>query len=198
MRGSLYVPYMRKKPFKEIIIGDGLELRRPVASRTHSAAMFDVLQRNDFFYPWRFSLRDCKSPDDCLRLIIARLAGIHAMTDDFYDIFVDNKYVGEVYARDINYKTGRIGNLGYFVDKDVAGCGIASRAVSALESELWTMGAREIILSCHFFDKNDRNWASEKVAAKCGYEFIGIRKRAIYDKFGDRWADENQFMKKSR
>ena len=184
------------RPFREIIDGDGLTLRRPAATREHAEEMFAVLAANDFFYPWRFSLRDCRSPDDCMRLIETRLAGIAAMTDDYYDIFVDGAYAGEIFARNIDYANNVVNNLGYFVDGKMQGRGVASRAVLTLESELWRMGVEKIFLFCHFFDENELNVASERVAAKCGYEFVGTEKKAIYDKWGDRWADEHLFVKK--
>lgn len=186
---------MRIKPFKEKIAADGLELRRPALTTEHAEEMFDVLKRNDFFYPWRFSLSNCKSPDDCMRLIETRLAGIAAMTDCYYDIFADGVYAGEIYARDIDYENGVVKNLGYFVDKKFQGRGVASRAVLALEAELWEMGANEIFLFCHFFDSNELNLASERVAAKCGYELFDTVKDAIYDPIGKRHADEHRFRK---
>jgi RimJ/RimL family protein N-acetyltransferase len=186
---------MQKRPFVEIIRGADMELRRPAATPEHANEMFRVLKANDFFYPWRFSLRDCKSPDDCMRLIEKRLAGIAAMTDDYYDIFVADAYVGEVYARDIDYETGTVNNLGYFVDGKMRGRGVASSAVLTLESELWKMGVQKIFLFCHFFDEKELNFASERVAKKCGYEFLCTKDRAIYDKWGDRWAGEHQFVK---
>ena len=186
---------MKKQPFKEIIIGDGLELRRPVLTKDHAEEMFDVLRRNDFFYPWRFSLRDCKCPDDCMRLIENRLAAIESMTDAYYDIFVKGAYVGELYAREIDYVLNEVNNLGYFVDGQKRGHGIAPKAILTLEPELWKMGVISIYLFCHFFDPAAPNTASEKVAKKCGYKFIKTKPHAIYDKWGDRWADEHMFRK---
>ncbi|MDR1826448.1 MAG: GNAT family N-acetyltransferase [Rickettsiales bacterium] len=185
---------MKKQRFAtaDIIKGpDGLELRKPSPTPEHAKEMFEVLKRNDFFYPYRFSLRDCKSPDDCLKLVNARIQS----GEIYYDIYVDGKYAGEISARDLDIETKTVNNLGYFVDKEMRGRGVATSAVLTLETELWKMGIRKIFLFCHYFDPKEINGASERVAGKCGYKFAGAKKKAIYDKWGDRWADEHLFVK---
>lgn len=184
---------MQIQPFKKLIIGPGIELRRPVLTEARAIEMFELLKRNDFFYPWRLSFRSYTSPADCMELIKKRLTDIEAMTDSFYDIFLDHKYVGEIYARDIDYKFNVVKNLGYFVDKDRQGNGVATTAVNTLATELFNNGVHRICLFTHFFDPKELNIASENVAKKCGFTFEGTSRDAIYDIIGNRYASEHMF-----
>jgi len=188
---------MIKQPFKELIPTATVELRRPNPTMEHAENMYELLRRNNFFYPRRLSLRNLKSPADCLEFINARLEKMNALTDVFYDIFKDGVYIGEIYARDIDHNMRVVKNLGYFIDEQYQGNGIASDAVNALTEELFKMGAHRICLFVHFFDAEERNIASEKVAEKCGFAFEGIARDAIYDPLADRYASERMFSKLS-
>ncbi|MDR1008988.1 MAG: GNAT family N-acetyltransferase [Rickettsiales bacterium] len=188
---------MQKKPFKTLIAGERIELRRPSPDAAHAAEMFDLLARNEFFYPWRLSLVDMKSAEDCARLVERRLVEFDAMQSAYYDIYFEGRYIGEVYARDIDYNSNQVRNFGYFIDKDFTRRGLASEAVMTLERELFSNGLHRISLFCHFFDPAALNVASEAVARKRGYTFEGTARDVLYDKVRDRYASEHMFSKLS-
>ena len=187
---------MNKIPFAREIAGEQVILSAPLATPDHAAEMFELLRCNGYFYPWRFSLSSCTSPEAAFALIEKRVAAIEAMADAYYDIYSDGRYVGEIYARDIEYDGGIVGNLGYFVDKDFQGRGVAGEAVGLLSDHLFDRGAHRINLFCHFFG-DLVNVASEAVAKKCGYRFEGTAREAIWDPIGKRYADEHRFAKLS-
>ncbi|MDR1219728.1 MAG: GNAT family N-acetyltransferase [Treponema sp.] len=188
---------MQKKPFKESLIGERVELRRPAATMEHAKEMFALLIRNEFFYPWRLSLVELKSAEECLALILRRLGEFDAMRSVYYDIYADGVYIGEVYARDIDYSSNAVKNFGYFMDSPFTRQGLATESVRILETELFTNGVHRICLFCHFFDPAVLNMASETVAKKRGYTFEGTSRDALYDKRNDRYASERMFSKLS-
>ncbi|MDR0556277.1 MAG: GNAT family N-acetyltransferase [Treponema sp.] len=188
---------MQKKPFKESLAGERIELRRPAATMEHAKEMFELLGRNEFFYPWRLSLVELESAEECLSLILRRLEEFDAMQSVYYDIYADGAYIGEVYARDIDYSSNAIKNFGYFMDKSFTRQGFATEAVRILEKELFMNGAHRICLFCHFFDPTVLNVASETVAKKRGFTFEGTSRDALYDKRNDRYASERMFSKLS-
>lgn len=189
---------MQRKEFQSFISGGRIDLRHPAPTMDRARALFDMLQRNDFFYPKRLSLINLKSPDDCLKFIQKRILAIENMTDNYYDIFVRRQYIGEIYARDFDYDSNIVKNLGYFIDKKSQGMGYATEAVSILTDYLFDNGVHRVCLFSHFFDDNEINLASERVAKKCGFEFEGIARDSIYDKLNNRYASERMFAKLRR
>jgi len=143
----------------------------------------------------RLSLVNMKSPADCLELITRRIAAMTAMTDAYYDIFIDNRYVGEIYARDIDYKNRAVKNVGYFVDTAYQGRGIASAAVNTITECMFSRGIHRMCLFTHYFADNARNSPSERVAEKCGYVFEGIARDVVYDPRADKYASERMYAK---
>jgi len=188
---------MEKRPFKETLKGPWLELRIPKATLGHAQEMLVLLERNDWFYPRRLTLRNYRTAEDCLALLDRRVQAINAMTDIYYDIYARGEYIGEIYARDIDYDFNAAKNIGYFIDKEFQNRGYASEAVSTLEEELFEMGVHRVCLFVHFFSEDELNLASEGVAKKCGYKFEGTARDAIYDKFSGRYASEHMFSKLS-
>ncbi|MDR0367244.1 MAG: GNAT family N-acetyltransferase [Rickettsiales bacterium] len=188
---------MQKTSFPHLIKGEKVELRRPVADRAHAEALFDVISRNGFFYPWRFSLSSIRSAEDALYFIQKRAAKMDAGTDAYYDIFALGRYAGEVYARDFDFDNDTVKNFGYFMDKDLQGRGYASDAVSALGKYLFFIGVHRICLFTHYFDEKEPNFASERVARKCGFAFEGTARGAIFDPIGRRYGNEHMFAKLS-
>ncbi|MDR1697099.1 MAG: GNAT family N-acetyltransferase [Rickettsiales bacterium] len=186
---------MNKEPFSPIIRRPGLELRMPIATLEYAATMFEVLQRNEFFYPMRQSLIKLKSPEDCLWLITKRLSDNVAQTDAYYDIVKSGVYVGEIYARDIDYKNMTVKNLGYFVDGAHQGNGIATAAVNALTDYMFLRGIKQIYLFTHYFDPAKKNKASDCVAEKCNFRFIRLKHDAFNDILDGRAATERMYIK---
>ncbi|MFA6096256.1 MAG: GNAT family N-acetyltransferase [Candidatus Paceibacterota bacterium] len=91
-----------------------------------------------------------------------------------YTIFCDGKIVGAIGMK-INQHRPFTGEIGYFVDEEYWGKGIASLAVKQLEK----IGFTKLKLKRIEIVMDIRHPASEKVAIKCGYKKEGIMKKAI-------------------
>ncbi|AKB38087.1 N-acetyltransferase [Methanosarcina siciliae C2J] len=89
-----------------------------------------------------------------------------------YSILFDGKLVGACGIR-IDQHRPWTGEIGYLVDKDYCGHGIATEAVRQLEK----IGFGELKLERITILMDIRNPASEKVALKCGYEKEGVAKK---------------------
>lgn len=91
-----------------------------------------------------------------------------------YTILYENKVVGGIGFK-INQFRKHIGELGYFLDEEYWGRGIATKAVSLAEKE----GFRKMGLSRIEILMRPENKASEKVAIKSGYLKEGLLKKYL-------------------
>ncbi len=89
-----------------------------------------------------------------------------------YSILYYGKLVGACGIR-IDQHRPWIGEIGYFIDRDYQGKGIATEAVRQLEK----VGFEKLDLQRIVILMDTRNFASERVAQKCGYEKEGIMKK---------------------
>ena len=89
-----------------------------------------------------------------------------------YSILFCGKLVGACGIR-IDQHRPWVGEIGYFIDRDYQGKGIASEAVRQLEK----IGFEELNLQRIIILMDTRNLASERVARKCGYEKEGVMKK---------------------
>lgn len=106
-----------------------------------------------------------------------------------YTILFDGKVVGGIGIK-INYHRSYIGEVGYFVDENYWGRGIASRAVELAEAVCFKklkLKRLEILVS-------SENKASEKVAIKNGYKKEGLLKKAVKSA-GNKYEDRHLYAK---
>jgi ribosomal-protein-alanine N-acetyltransferase len=89
-----------------------------------------------------------------------------------YSILLYGKLVGACGIR-IDQHRPWVGEIGYFVDTDYQGKGIATEAVRQLEK----VGFEKLDLQRITIFMDIRNLASESVAQKCGYEKEGVMKK---------------------
>jgi ribosomal-protein-alanine N-acetyltransferase len=89
-----------------------------------------------------------------------------------YSILLYGKLVGACGIR-IDQHRPWVGEIGYFVDMDYQGKGIATEAVRQLEK----VGFEKLDLQRITILMDIRNLASESVAQKCGYEKEGVMKK---------------------
>ena len=89
-----------------------------------------------------------------------------------YSILYDGKLVGICGIR-IDQHRPWVGEIGYLVDNSYQGHGIATEAVRQLEK----IGFGELKLQRLAILMDIRNFASEQVARKCGYEKEGVAKK---------------------
>ncbi len=94
-----------------------------------------------------------------------------------YTIFLDGEIVGGCGIK-IDYHRQFIGELGYFVDKNYWGRGIATEAVRQLEKICFN----ELKLKRIEIRMNTKNCPSERVAIKAGYEKEGVLKKSFLQK----------------
>jgi len=91
-----------------------------------------------------------------------------------FTILYDGKIVGALGMK-INQQRKYIGEIGYFIDENYWGKGIATKAVKELEK----IGFKKMKLSRIEIIMDTRHKASEKVAIKCGYTKEGIMRKYI-------------------
>jgi [ribosomal protein S5]-alanine N-acetyltransferase len=96
-----------------------------------------------------------------------------------YAITLKNKLVGAIGIR-INQHRKYVGEIGYFVDENYWGKGIASQAVKLVEQE----GFKKLELSRIEILMQPANKASEKVAIKNNYQKEGLMKKVIKSRDG--------------
>ncbi|OGE78826.1 MAG: GNAT family N-acetyltransferase [Candidatus Doudnabacteria bacterium RIFCSPHIGHO2_01_FULL_46_14] len=85
----------------------------------------------------------------------------------------------------INQHRLHIGEIGYFVDESYWGKGIATQAVSFLE----TLGFGKLKLKRIEILMEPKNKASEKVAVKNGYKKEGLMKKVVFSKRAKDYRD---------
>lgn len=89
-----------------------------------------------------------------------------------YSILFYGKLIGACGIK-IDQHRPWVGEIGYFIDQDFQGKGIATEAVRQLEK----IGFERLDLQRITILMDIRNLASERVAQKCGYEKEGIMKK---------------------
>ncbi len=99
-----------------------------------------------------------------------------------YSILYYGRLVGACGIR-IDQHRPWIGEIGYFIDRDYQGKGIATEAVGQLEK----VGFEKLDLQRIVILMDTRNLASERVAQKCGYEKEGIMKKV--HRIGENYFD---------
>ena len=85
----------------------------------------------------------------------------------------------------INQHRTFIGEIGYFVDEQYWGKGIATQTVKFLEK----LGFGKLKLNRIEILMDPRNKASEKVAIKCGYKKEGLMKKVVFSKRTNTYRD---------
>jgi len=185
---------MQKKPFEKRLAGPNFELHQPTTSISRATELYDILVRNDYFYPERLSFKSFKSPEDCMILFNKRLVEIRKGDSMYYDIVQekDGGYVqvGEIYAKGIDRKNMAVNNIGYFVDIDKRGNGIAPGAVNLLTAKLFEMGFHRLCLYCEV-----SNHASKKVAEKSQFEYEGTKRDFVYDPYAKKFWTVDMYAK---
>lgn len=90
----------------------------------------------------------------------------------FAGIFTsDKKLIGQICAKEINTRVPKC-EIGYFIDKDFLRRGIGTESVRLFSEHCFeTLKMAKITLRIE-----PKNNASKKLAAKCGFEFIGVAK----------------------
>lgn len=105
-----------------------------------------------------------------------------------YAILFNGKLVGGCGIHINQFRTF-IGEIDYFLDEEYWGKGIATKAIKLLEDiGFKKLGLKRIEILMH-----PKNFSSEKVAVKCGYEKEGTMKQAARN--GDEYTDAHLYAK---
>jgi ribosomal-protein-alanine N-acetyltransferase len=172
----------------------GVELMEGVALRplamSDASEMAAAYRRNRVHLePWeplrsdRFFTREGQEED-----IAARVASSEAGTGCSLGVFHGDRIVGRFNLAGIVRGPFQSGGLGYWVDRDATGRGIATAAVRAIVT-----AAREE-LGLHRLEASTltHNHASQSVLRKAGFEQIGFAPR--YLRIAGRWQDHNLYQ----
>jgi len=99
-----------------------------------------------------------------------------------FTILYNNKIIGSVGVKIDQHRT-HIGELGYFIDENYWGKGLAIKAVKLLENYCFNkLNLKRLIIVMAIENK-----ASEKIAIKCNYKKEGTMKQCfkIFNKYHD-------------
>lgn len=90
----------------------------------------------------------------------------------FAGIFtLDNKHIGQICAKDINWRVPKC-EMGYFIDKNSFGKGFGGEALLLFSNYCF----EELKMAKITLRIEPKNYASKKLAHKCGFEMIGVSK----------------------
>lgn len=145
-----------------------IEIRFPKTG--DAKRLYEILSNPNFIY---FNVR----PKTVLEEKKWILTTSQKRKDNFewdYVISYDKKVVGAIGIK-INQHRQYIGEIGYFIDENYWGMGIASRAVKLVEKQGFSkLGLKRIEILMQ-----PENKASEKVAIKNNYKKEGILKKMV-------------------
>ncbi|MGV8162049.1 MAG: GNAT family N-acetyltransferase [Candidatus Nanoarchaeia archaeon] len=105
-----------------------------------------------------------------------------------YSILLEGKVVGACGVK-IDYHRPFLGEIGYFIDKEHWGKGIATEAVRQLEKICFN----ELKLKRIEIRMNPKNCPSERIAIKLGYTKEGFLKKSF--KLGNKFHDDLLYAK---
>ena len=131
---------------------------------------YDILNNDNFIY---FGV-DLKSVEDERKYLRKNAKKRKDNFEYNYAIILDKKVVGACGIK-IDQHSPYIGEIGYFVDENHWGKGIATKSVELLEKIAFNklkLKRTEILM-------NPKNTASEKVAIKHGYKKEGLMKKKV-------------------
>jgi [ribosomal protein S5]-alanine N-acetyltransferase len=145
---------------------------------------YEILSNPNFLY-----LRVCpKSIAEEKKFLRANQKKRRNNIDYNYTILYDGKIIGACGIK-IDQHRKYIGEIGYFIDEEYWGRGIATKAVRLLEKIAFKkMGLKRIEILM-----DPRNIGSEKVAIKCNYNKEGTLRKAIMN--GKKFTDAYLYAK---
>jgi ribosomal-protein-alanine N-acetyltransferase len=159
-------------------------IRLRPARPDHAEAVAEALVRNRaHMRPWGPD----RAPDFYTEQAQAnRLADPAARRWNFVD---GGRVVGEITLSDISLGPFRSAHVGYWIDGEYTGRGLATRAVEEV-----CRAAREE-LGLHRVEASTilANEASQRVLAKCGFELIGMAPRYLH--INGEWRDHRLFQR---
>ncbi|MFI6641647.1 GNAT family N-acetyltransferase [Streptomyces sp. NPDC050504] len=170
-------------------IGDGVLMR--LAALSDAPAVADALVRNrEYMAPWEpVRPEEFYTGAGQRARLSMLLRGLEAGVGASWVLVDGDRVVGGFTLSGISLGYFRSGQLGYWVDKEYAGRGLATAAVRAVCET-----ARDDLL-LHRVEAGTLldNTASQRVLAKCGFESYGVAPKYLYIA-GD-WRDNRLFQR---
>lgn len=159
-----------------------IELRKQRIS--DAKRFFEILNNPNFKY-FRVCPKDIEAEKEFLRQNAKKLKN---NLEYNYTILYNDKLVGGCGIK-INQSRTFIGAIGYFLDEEYWGKGIATKTVKILEK----IGFQKLGLKRIEIMMNPKNLGSEKVAIKSGYKKEGTMKKSLKD--GEKLSDSHLYAK---
>jgi ribosomal-protein-alanine N-acetyltransferase len=156
-----------------------------LAEEDDAPALAGLLRANRaFLAPWEPVRPDGWFTDAGQRVDLVRLLARHADgTTSPYVVVADGRLVGRVTVNDIVRGAFQSAHLGYWVDREHNGRGVATAAVAAVVR----IAFRDLGLHRLQADTLVHNTASQRVLARNGFTRIGLAPR--YLRIAGRWQD---------
>ncbi len=172
-----------------------VRLERPPLSFEFAKQLYALVDKNrEHLQPWlNWAMRDITGkPEDSFFF----LAGANEDWDN------ENKFEYVMFEQATHKLIGALGimkrggsqsrqfELGYWLDVDAWGNGYVSEAVKMAEEELFSQGAKRLVIRTDV-----QNEQSTNVAKRLGYELEGVHRADDYSKYSKEFRDTNWFAK---
>jgi len=171
-----------------VVLADGPIVLRPLRQRDARAWRTVRADNADWLAPWEATHPDAGVPPPTFGQMVrafAREARSARMLPFAVDL--DDRLVGQLTVSGIAWGSLRSGQIGYWVDRRVAGRGIIPTAVAlAVDHCFFTMGLHRIEVNIR-----PENTASLRVVHKLGFRPEGLRRRYLH--IDGAWRDHATF-----
>ncbi|WP_052597957.1 GNAT family N-acetyltransferase [Aureispira sp. CCB-QB1] len=141
---------------------------------TDASRVYNFILNNQEQFQQYFSLLlELDNLEKCTEFIQNQIHAIEDKTKLVYGIFdsVQDIYLGQIFLRDIEWIVPK-GQIGYFIDKNWQGKGIATEALKVFSQHCFDVWGLEKL----YLRTGLENIASQKVALKAGFELEGTLK----------------------
>jgi ribosomal-protein-alanine N-acetyltransferase len=156
-----------------------------------AAALLEYHVRNrDHLKPWTPIVPDGFFELNYQQRRIDHYIDLYKRSEEFRFVVLDGKrFCASINMTAVEYNAFQNGRLGYSVDGEYTGKGIATEFIGKVCRYAFTQ------LGLHRLEANvmPRNVASQKVLRKCGFERIGYSPRMI--EIAGRWEDHEMFAR---
>ncbi len=134
-----------------------------------ASEIFDIISNNRDYYkflPWS----NVKQPEQEFAFLSDADKNWKNQSEATYGMYLckDGSFAGVCTMFDIDWDK-ESSEFGYWLNIKYAGHGLMSEAVKAISNEFFNMGFKRIVIKA-----NPENFASCKVAEKCGFEREGV------------------------
>jgi RimJ/RimL family protein N-acetyltransferase len=178
---------VNKHPLPEMLLGDGVVLRRH--SLDDAAKMFECVnadrERLGRYLPWVKHTLSTQDEIDYIRMTHQKWAACSEFDFSMHDD--EGRYVGNIGVHSISWESERC-EIGYWLAGPFEGRGLMSAAVRALEDALFELGFNRVEIRCE-----PSNRRSAAVPIRNGYTSEGTLRQ--YSKDGETYRDSMVFSK---